>query len=127
MLTAGRTADNCRVMHPSSGLTKEYSVTLDRKPTLIQLEKMAGGCQVRLRLLALLLKVLDSGVCLVMDGVWLPGRARRAALGCYLPYAEAAAWSHGPFAARSRCGMFSQVSRTMHKATAASSKYCRQG
>ncbi|GAB4814296.1 hypothetical protein N2152v2_001342 [Parachlorella kessleri] len=35
-----------RVMHPSSGLTKEYSVTLDRKPTLAQLEKMAEGCEV---------------------------------------------------------------------------------
>lgn len=31
-------------MHPSSGITKEYSVTLDRKPRQEQLEAMAEGC-----------------------------------------------------------------------------------
>lgn len=31
-------------MHPSSGITKEYSVTLDRKPRQAELEAMAGGC-----------------------------------------------------------------------------------
>ncbi|KAI3428645.1 hypothetical protein D9Q98_007468 [Chlorella vulgaris] len=33
-----------KVMHPSSGITKEYSVTLDRKPRQEQLEAMAEGC-----------------------------------------------------------------------------------
>lgn len=31
-------------MHPSSGITKEYSVTLDRKPRQADLEAIAGGC-----------------------------------------------------------------------------------
>lgn len=30
-------------MHPSSGITKEYSVTLDRKPRQEDLEKIAEG------------------------------------------------------------------------------------
>ena len=33
----------CRVMHPSSGITKEYSVTLDRKPRQEDLTKIAAG------------------------------------------------------------------------------------
>lgn len=37
-------------MHPSTGITKEYSVTLSRKPTMRELEKMAEGCMVRLKL-----------------------------------------------------------------------------
>lgn len=32
-------------MHPSSGITKEYSVTLDRKPRQEDLEKIAAGEQ----------------------------------------------------------------------------------
>ncbi len=47
-------------MHPSSGLTKEYSVTLDRKPTLAQLEKMAEGCEVSCWLQGFSLKLLGS-------------------------------------------------------------------
>lgn len=35
-----------RVTHPSTGITKEYSVTLDRRPSMQQLEKMAEGCEV---------------------------------------------------------------------------------
>ena len=31
-------------MHPSSGLTKEYSVTLSRKPSQGELEAIAAGC-----------------------------------------------------------------------------------
>jgi len=31
------------VQHPSSGLTKEYSVTLNRRPSPVELEKMADG------------------------------------------------------------------------------------
>eukprot|EP00887_Chlorella_sp_A99_P004816 scaffold4.g4816.t1 len=34
-----------RVMHPSSGVTKEYSVTLNRRPTNAELERMAAGCE----------------------------------------------------------------------------------
>ena len=33
-----------RVMHPSSGITKEYSVTLNRKPRPQELEASGGGC-----------------------------------------------------------------------------------
>lgn len=32
-----------RVMHPSSGITKEYSVTLDRKPRQEDLNTIAAG------------------------------------------------------------------------------------
>lgn len=32
-----------KVQHPSSGLTKEYSVTLDRRPGKVELEKMMEG------------------------------------------------------------------------------------
>ena len=31
-------------MHPSTGITKEYSVTLDRKPRQEELQAMASGC-----------------------------------------------------------------------------------
>lgn len=34
-------------MHPSTGITKEYSVTLDRKPSMQDLEKIGAGCEVR--------------------------------------------------------------------------------
>ena len=36
-----------RVSHPSTGITKEYSVTLDRKPSMDDLGRIAAGAQVR--------------------------------------------------------------------------------
>ncbi|EFN50580.1 hypothetical protein CHLNCDRAFT_14498, partial [Chlorella variabilis] len=33
-----------KVMHPSTGITKEYSVTLDCKPRQEELQAMAAGC-----------------------------------------------------------------------------------
>lgn len=35
-----------KVGHPSSGLTKEYSVTLSRRPGPLQLQKLAEGCEI---------------------------------------------------------------------------------
>jgi pseudouridine synthase len=34
------------VQHPSSGLTKEYSVTLNRRPSSKELDLLAGGCEI---------------------------------------------------------------------------------
>ena len=35
-----------KVLHPSSGLTKEYVVTCSQEPSRRDLEKVAGGCEV---------------------------------------------------------------------------------
>jgi len=34
------------VKHPSSGLTKEYSVTVDRRPGRVEMEKLTCGCDI---------------------------------------------------------------------------------
>ena len=35
-----------KVLHPSSGLTKEYVVTCSQEPTRKDLERVAAGCEV---------------------------------------------------------------------------------
>lgn len=35
-----------KVQHPSSGLTKEYNITVDRRPGRAELEKLSAGCDI---------------------------------------------------------------------------------
>jgi 16S rRNA U516 pseudouridylate synthase RsuA-like enzyme len=50
-----------KVSHPSSGITKEYSVTLDRRPNRRELAIVSGGCEVDGRQVAPEVVALDEG------------------------------------------------------------------